>query len=256
MKPSASQVHGLRLLVKSFAKAVHSSRPSPSTTSTSSHPFLYNVLFVNRTPPPPGEWTSIIDYHVQGDTDAWVSHVLGEWKRCRPGDWEVQMRLDEVVAGQGGKMKDAKGKAKGEKAKDNKGVKGKDTNAKGKAGKSKSKAPNSGSENQPPPSEVPKSGTRLTITLPKRKGLQAGIGKSPLHGRGVGKNKSKLRIGLGTPARGTPVRQASLATPIKPSDFATPPANPALTFTPMRPAQKRPAPVHSPFIAGSGGLLF
>ncbi|CAE6462200.1 unnamed protein product [Rhizoctonia solani] len=258
------KVHGLRLLVKSFAKAVHSSRPSPSTNSTTSYPYLYNVLFVNRTPPPPGEWTSIIDYHIQGDTDTWVTHVLGEWKRSRPGDWEVQMRLEEVVAGQGGKAKDGKGKAKGEKAKDgkaakDKSVKGKDANAtNAKTGKSKSKPPNSGSENQPPPSEIPKPSTRLTITLPKRKGLHAGIGKSPLHGRGVGRSKGKLRIGLGTPgrglgtpARGTPVRQASLATPIRPGDIATPPPNPAHTFTPMRPAQKRPAPICSPFIHGS-----
>ncbi|QRW21000.1 NAD-dependent histone deacetylase SIR2 [Rhizoctonia solani] len=127
------KVHGLRLLVKSFAKAVHSSRPSPSTNSTTSYPYLYNVLFVNRTPPPPGEWTSIIDYHIQGDTDTWVTHVLGEWKRSRPGDWE-----------------DGKGKAKGEKAKDgkaakDKSVKGKDANAtNAKTGKSKSKPPNSG----------------------------------------------------------------------------------------------------------------
>ncbi|KAF8751125.1 DHS-like NAD FAD-binding protein [Rhizoctonia solani] len=239
------KVHGLRLLVKSFAKAVHSSRPSPSTNSTTSYPYLYNVLFVNRTPPPPGEWTSIIDYHIQGDTDTW-------------------MRLEEVVAGQGGKAKDGKGKAKGEKAKDgkaakDKSVKGKDANAtNAKTGKSKSKPPNSGSENQPPPSEIPKPSTRLTITLPKRKGLHAGIGKSPLHGRGVGRSKAKLRIGLGTPgrglgtpARGTPVRQASLATPIRPGDIATPPPNPAHTFTPMRPAQKRPAPICSPFIHGS-----
>ncbi|CAE6385707.1 unnamed protein product [Rhizoctonia solani] len=253
------KVHGLRLLVKSFAKAVHSSRPSPSGTSTSSHSFLYNVLFVNRTPPPPGEWTSIIDYHIEGDTDTWVAHVLAEWKKCKPGDWEVQMRLDEVVVGQGGKANGGNGKTKIEKAKDCKGVKGKGPNTKGKGGKSKSKAPNSGSENQPPQSGVSMSGPRLTITLPKRRGLQAGIGKSPLHGRGMNKSKNKLRIGLGTPgrglgtpARGTPVRQASLATPVKPSIFATPPANPALTFTPMRPGQKRSAPLHSPFIPGPG----
>ncbi|KAJ1305455.1 hypothetical protein OPQ81_000465 [Rhizoctonia solani] len=263
------KVHGLRLLVKSFAKAVHSSRPSPSTMSTTSQSFLNNVLFVNRTPPPPGEWTSVIDYHIQGDADAWVAHVLGEWRKSRPGDWEVQMRLDEVVAPKQGKLKDAKGKAKGDKTDDGKaskgkGVKGKDANVKAKGGKSKSKPPNSGSENQPPPSEVSTSKQRITITL-RRKAKAA---QSPLHNRagklrigGKGKpglgGKGKAPLGTPVPMK-TPVRQASLTTPAKPGGLPTPslgiPKNPAPTnvFTPMRPGQKRPAPAPSPFVSGSG----
>ncbi|CAE6398405.1 unnamed protein product [Rhizoctonia solani] len=265
------KVHGLRLLVKSFAKAVHSSRPCPSTTSTTSQSFTHNVLFVNRTPPPPGEWTSIIDYHIQGDADTWVSHVLGEWKKSRPGDWEVQMRLDEVVPTKGEKLNGGKEKAKGDKTKDNKtskgkGVKGKDVNVKAKAGKPKAKAPNSGSENQPPPTEVSDSKARITITLRRK----AKVAQSPLHSRsgkirGVGKGKPGLvgkgKAPLGTPTpMMTPARQASLATPAKSSDLPTPSfnlsTNPALNlanmYTPMRPGQKRSAPSHSPFVPGTG----
>ncbi|KAL5633847.1 hypothetical protein ACGC1H_005885 [Rhizoctonia solani] len=258
------KVHGLRLLVKSFAKAVHSSRPSPSATSATSHSFLHNVIFVNRTPPPPGEWTSIIDYHIQGDTDTWVGHVLGEWKKSRPGDWEVQMSLDEVVAAKGGKLKDAKDKAK---AKDSealrgKGVKGKDTNIKVKAGKSKAKAPNSGSENQPPPSEDSSSKQRLVLTIRRT----AKIAQSPLHTGGVKARKKKPALPgkgkapLGTPTpMKTPARQASLATPAKSGDLPVPSLNPSVNpaldltsfFTPMRPAQKRSAPSHSPFVSGA-----
>ncbi|CAE6508237.1 unnamed protein product [Rhizoctonia solani] len=259
------KVHGLRLLVKSFAKAVHSSRPSPSATTTS-HSFLHNVLFVNRTPPPPGEWTSVIDYHIQGDADTWVAHVLGEWRKSRPGDWEVQMRLDDVVTAKGGKLKDIKGKAKEDKTKDGKpskgkGVKGKDTNVKAR-GKSKIKPPNSGSENQPPPSEVSSSKARFTITIRK-----ATAAKSPLHSgkaRGArGKpalgGKGKAPLGTPTPMK-TPVRQASLATPAKPGDLSAPSLNPATNpafdlmrvFTPMRPGTKRSAPSRSPFVPGSG----
>ncbi|CAE6489535.1 unnamed protein product [Rhizoctonia solani] len=250
------KVHGLRLLVKSFAKAVHSSRPSPSATSATSHSFLHNVIFVNRTPPPPGEWTSIIDYHIQGDTDTWVGHVLGEWKKSRPGDWEVQMSLDDVVAAKGGKLKDVKDKAK---AKDSKALKGKgkDTNIKVKGGKSKTKAPNSGSENQPPPSEDSSSKQRLVVTIRRA----ARIAQSPLHTTGVKARKRKPALAgkgkapLGTPTpMKTPVRQASLATPAKSSDLPAlsfnPTLNPTHMFTPMRPAQKRSAPSHSPFVPG------
>ncbi|CAE7138905.1 unnamed protein product [Rhizoctonia solani] len=248
------KVHGLRLLVKSFAKAVHSSRPAPSATSAASHSFLHNVIFVNRTPPPPGEWTSIVDYHIQGDTDTWVAHVLGEWKKSRPGDWEVQMSLDEVVAAKGGKLKDAKdkaNKAKDGKAPKGKGVKGKDTNVKTNGGKSKTKAPNSGSENQPPASEVSSSKPRIMVTIRKERSM-----RSPLHTAGrvrkpktglLGKGKAPL--GTPTPMK-TPARQASLATPSKVSDSIPPvPAfDLAKAFTPMRPSHKRSAPSHSPFV--------
>lgn len=36
----------------------------------------------------------MIDYHVEGETDAWVARVLEDWHRLRPADWEVQTTLD------------------------------------------------------------------------------------------------------------------------------------------------------------------
>lgn len=91
------KVHGLRKLVKEFAKTVHASAPSASTSTTKS--WTGKVIFVNRTPPA-AEWADIIDYHVSGETDIWVDKVIADWKRMRPADWEVQQTLvateDEV----------------------------------------------------------------------------------------------------------------------------------------------------------------
>ena len=82
------KVHGLRKLVKDFAKTVHAS--SSSAASTSKRPF--KVIFVNKTAPS-SEWSDIIDYHVAGETDAWTAKVVEEWKKMRPADWEIQQTL-------------------------------------------------------------------------------------------------------------------------------------------------------------------
>ena len=82
------KVHGLRKLVKDFAKTVHAS--SSSAASTSKRPF--KVIFVNKTAPS-SEWSDIIDYHVAGETDAWTAKVVEEWKKIRPADWEIQQTL-------------------------------------------------------------------------------------------------------------------------------------------------------------------
>jgi NAD-dependent histone deacetylase SIR2 len=84
------KVHGLRKLVKDFAKTVHSS-------SSSKKPC--NVIFVNKTPPS-SEWSDIIDYHICGETDVWTTKVVNDWKKMRPADWEVQQTL---LAGDGDK---------------------------------------------------------------------------------------------------------------------------------------------------------
>ncbi|KAG6335922.1 hypothetical protein ID866_3176 [Astraeus odoratus] len=88
------KVHGLKKLVKEFAKVVH----APTTASASSSPKRVNkwqgkVVFVNKTAPG-SEWSEVIDYHVMGDTDAWVQKVIDDWKRLRPSDWEIQQTLD------------------------------------------------------------------------------------------------------------------------------------------------------------------
>ncbi|TFK98950.1 DHS-like NAD/FAD-binding domain-containing protein [Pterulicium gracile] len=135
------KVHGLKKLVKEFAKTVHASSSSPTSSpgassssqlaSSSSQPssppkkggpkkalLAHKVIFVNKTPPA-GEWADIIDYHVQGTTDAWAEHVEADWRRMRPADWEVQQTLGvgegglKVVRATGLKIKIGKGKGKG-----------------------------------------------------------------------------------------------------------------------------------------------
>lgn len=85
------KVHGLRKLVKDFAKAVHATGSSIASTSTAKA-WAGKVIFVNKTPPS-SEWADIIDYHVCGDTDSWVDKVIVDWKKMRPADWEIQQTL-------------------------------------------------------------------------------------------------------------------------------------------------------------------
>ena len=82
------KVHGLKKLVKDFAKTVHSSSSSRKPR---------NVIFINKTPPS-SEWSDIIDYHICSETDAWTTKVINDWKKMKPADWEVQQTL---LAGHG-----------------------------------------------------------------------------------------------------------------------------------------------------------
>ena len=82
------KVHGLKRLVKDFAKAVH----TPTTNGKRG-----TVIFVNATPPSK-EWEGVIDVHVHGESDKWVAKVEEDWKRMRPQDWETQTLLDGEVA--------------------------------------------------------------------------------------------------------------------------------------------------------------
>ncbi|KAL1748986.1 DHS-like NAD/FAD-binding domain-containing protein [Schizophyllum fasciatum] len=77
------KVHGLKKLVKDFAKTVHAAATSRK---------FCKVVFVNRTPPG-AEWAGIIDYHVEADADSWVKMTMEEWKRAFPADWESQATL-------------------------------------------------------------------------------------------------------------------------------------------------------------------
>ncbi|PMD35939.1 DHS-like NAD/FAD-binding domain-containing protein [Hyaloscypha variabilis F] len=52
------KVHGLKIMVKEFAKAVHTKGGK--------------VVFVNRTKPPESTWGDVIDYWVEWDCDEWV----------------------------------------------------------------------------------------------------------------------------------------------------------------------------------------
>ncbi|KAI6047969.1 DHS-like NAD/FAD-binding domain-containing protein [Pisolithus marmoratus] len=88
------KVHGLKKLVKEFAKVVHSSAPSTTGSPRRVKKWQGKVVFVNKTPPG-SEWSDVIDYHIMGDTDMWVEKVTEDWRRIRPSDWEIQPTLDE-----------------------------------------------------------------------------------------------------------------------------------------------------------------
>ncbi|KAI0296223.1 DHS-like NAD/FAD-binding domain-containing protein [Russula brevipes] len=101
------KVHGLRRLVKGFAKAVHASAPSDPLSAKKN--WVGKVVFVNKTPPG-SEWNGIIDYHIEGETDAWAHKVEEDWRKARPSDWEVQQTLDNDDNGAFKAMKDVVGK--------------------------------------------------------------------------------------------------------------------------------------------------
>ncbi|KAM7212458.1 DHS-like NAD/FAD-binding domain containing protein [Rhypophila decipiens] len=63
------RVHGLKTLVREFAKAVHDRGGK--------------VVFVNFTKPPDSVWSDFIDYWVQWDCDAWVSDM----EQRKPALW-------------------------------------------------------------------------------------------------------------------------------------------------------------------------
>ncbi|KZW03934.1 DHS-like NAD/FAD-binding domain-containing protein [Exidia glandulosa HHB12029] len=110
------KVHGIKKLVKDFAKAVHA---HPAAASPKNKTGGGKVIFVNKTAPG-SEWAGIIDVHVEGETDAWVDKVIRDWKKSRPADWEIQKTLDSTedsfavtkrVAGKAGKSKTNKSDA-------------------------------------------------------------------------------------------------------------------------------------------------
>ncbi|KAH7886152.1 DHS-like NAD/FAD-binding domain-containing protein [Phlebopus sp. FC_14] len=88
------KVHGLKKLVKDFARVVHGSTSSFTTNRPkTAKSWQGKVVFINKTPPG-SEWSGVIDYHVSGETDQWVEKVIEDWKKMRPSDWEVQRTLD------------------------------------------------------------------------------------------------------------------------------------------------------------------
>ncbi|KAI0347638.1 DHS-like NAD/FAD-binding domain-containing protein [Trametopsis cervina] len=110
------KVHGFKRLVREFARVVHESSPtttpgasssSGSTDAATASPaktpnaktlknWTGKVIYVNKTPPG-AEWDGVFDYWVQGESDAWVGKVEEDWRRMRPGDWEVQGTLDAAL---------------------------------------------------------------------------------------------------------------------------------------------------------------
>ncbi|KAJ4286918.1 NAD-dependent deacetylase hst3 [Collariella sp. IMI 366227] len=66
---TSMRVHGLKVLVREFARAVHDRGGK--------------VVFVNFTKPPESVWAEVIDYWVQWDCDAWVGDLQGR----KPALW-------------------------------------------------------------------------------------------------------------------------------------------------------------------------
>ncbi|KAG1754831.1 DHS-like NAD/FAD-binding domain-containing protein [Suillus paluster] len=112
------KVHGLKKLVKDFAKVVHATGTGTTPNGTPKKQKIWQgkVVFVNKTPPG-SEWSDVIDYHVAGETDEWVEKVLEDWKKMRPSDWEIQQTLDKTDECSGFKVvKNAATKMKGKAA--------------------------------------------------------------------------------------------------------------------------------------------
>jgi NAD-dependent histone deacetylase SIR2 len=84
------KVHGLKKLVKDFARTIHENASKVTTLTSRPKP---KVIFVNKTAPG-SEWANVIDYHVTGETDAWVAKVIEDWKQIKSEDWEAQLTLD------------------------------------------------------------------------------------------------------------------------------------------------------------------
>ncbi|TPX07973.1 uncharacterized protein E0L32_010304 [Thyridium curvatum] len=74
------RVHGLKVLVKEFAKAIHRRGGK--------------VVFVNFTKPPESVWSDIIDYWIQWDCDAWVQDL----KERQPALWLPPEQCASLVA--------------------------------------------------------------------------------------------------------------------------------------------------------------
>lgn len=73
------QVHGLKLLVKEFAKSVHAKGRGKG-----------KVIHVNLSKPSESTWKNVLDYWVAMDCDEWVDSV----RVYRPDIWHRQTELD------------------------------------------------------------------------------------------------------------------------------------------------------------------
>ncbi|KAH8168651.1 sir2 family protein [Sarocladium implicatum] len=90
------RVHGLKIMVREFAKAVHAKGGK--------------VVFVNFTKPPESSWGEIIDYWVQWDCDAWVSDLQQRipklWQDPEPP--KPKKKRDSAAGLEGGSSKPEK----------------------------------------------------------------------------------------------------------------------------------------------------
>ena len=76
-------VHGLKVMVREFAKAVHARAGGKG-----------KVVFVNLSKPSDSAWKDVIDYWVSMDCDEWV----GAMRRHRSDIWQIQRELKPTVS--------------------------------------------------------------------------------------------------------------------------------------------------------------
>ena len=75
-------VHGLKTMVREFAKAVHAKAGGKG-----------KVVFINRTRPSESVWKGVLDYWVSMDCDAWVDSM----RKHRPDMFQIQPGLKMQV---------------------------------------------------------------------------------------------------------------------------------------------------------------
>ncbi|KAI9819340.1 MAG: hypothetical protein M1832_004045 [Thelocarpon impressellum] len=155
------RVHGLKVLVKEFAKAVHARGGGKG-----------KVIFVNHTKPPESVWSDVIDYWVAMDCDAWVEDL----RERRADLWERQgtLKLPVVKPASG-----ARRKSKGESQKEPEAI--------AEADKENTRA-GKGKKARPPAASRPTLGKKVTammkqtkanVLLPKKARSQAKAPRTP-----------------------------------------------------------------------------
>ncbi|TIB72262.1 DHS-like NAD/FAD-binding domain-containing protein [Wallemia mellicola] len=87
------KVHGLKQLVKGFARTIHQNNLD---INEKSRKMPGNVVFVNATPAAGKEWSSDLDYFVHGTSDDFVNRLVNQWKATRPQDWQVQTKITQT----------------------------------------------------------------------------------------------------------------------------------------------------------------
>lgn len=87
------KVHGLKQLVKGFARTIHQNNLD---IDEKSRKMPGNVVFVNATPAAGKEWSSDLDYFVHGTSDDFVNRLVNQWKTTRPQDWQIQTKITQT----------------------------------------------------------------------------------------------------------------------------------------------------------------
>ncbi|PNP43955.1 hypothetical protein TGAMA5MH_04240 [Trichoderma gamsii] len=90
------RVHGLKVMVREFAKTVHSKGGK--------------VVFVNFTKPSESSWGDIIDYWIQWDCDAWVADLQVRIPKLWQDPEPPKVRKKREVGGAGDENKEEKKK--------------------------------------------------------------------------------------------------------------------------------------------------